>query len=101
MQATRTLIRQLQARLEGKDRREGSVNVTWPGGSTSSDIMTVSHGFGEVPKVWVQSQDQSGVGPNSAYVVDVGALTFRVRVVTPSFTPTSGAVTPVAFEAWL
>lgn len=69
----RVLIRQLQGAVGGKRLKFGTATLTWPGGTSLSNTLTVPHGLGGAPSEVLATMKVAASG--QVWAVHAGAYT--------------------------
>lgn len=79
----------------------GAVNATWPGGSTDSGDIVVTHGFDHSPAyINLIVTNQASVGSHAVWsLFPLSATQWQFRIKTFSATPANTVVTPCAWMA--
>lgn len=97
----RTLIKQLQSMLDGRRLKIGVAAMTWPGGVSLSDTVTVDHGLPAAPEAVLATMILAGSG--EVWAVHAGNYTdasFDLQAEPVSgFTPPAATTVPVAWMA--
>jgi hypothetical protein len=93
-----SLIRQLQGALDGKTIRSGTATLTWPGGSQTTSVATVTHGLPATPTEVVATAKNP---PVDAWVWTgtPGATTVDLAARTSAAAPAGGTTVTVSWIA--
>lgn len=96
------VIQRLLDWLRSTRVQDGTGTVTWPGGSATSNLLTINFptAFQRTPRAFAQSQSQAGLGPHATYIEFVSTTQVGVRIVTVGgFAPPNSVQSPIVWRA--